>query len=57
VGTDDDGRTVGVVAFTVWAGGGQSAWVAWRSDGTPEGVRVGEFESAEAAMVATDEAG
>jgi hypothetical protein len=57
VGSDDDGHDVAFVNHTVWDGGTRSCWLAWLNDGTPEGVRVGQFATMEAAMVATDEAG
>jgi hypothetical protein len=31
-------------------------WHAWRRDGTPHGINLGAFRSAEEAMVAVDEA-
>jgi hypothetical protein len=52
LGFDGDGRQVGFVAETVTAGGDRRYWLAWRSDGTPDGVTVGEFTTAEAAMAA-----
>jgi hypothetical protein len=57
VGNDESGQDVGFVAHVVWDGGAQSCWVAWFNDFTLEGVRVGEFPSAEGAIAATDEAG
>jgi hypothetical protein len=32
-------------------------WFAWTRDGSPEGVTVGEFATAQQAMVAVDLAG
>jgi hypothetical protein len=57
VGTDDDGRPVGYVSLTVTEGGANRWWFAWRNNGTADGITVGQFCTAEEAMVATDEAG
>lgn len=56
-GSDDHGQEVGHVGLTISYGGGQRSWHGWRRDGTPEGIEVGEFDSAEAAMAAVDESG
>lgn len=50
-----DSVTTGFVSYVVWDGGKSSTWVAWRNNFDGEGVRVDEFETAEAAMVATDD--
>jgi hypothetical protein len=56
LGTDDDGKQVGHVGLVVWDGGAGRAWHGWRCDGTPIGVDVGHFGTAEEAMAAVDEA-
>jgi hypothetical protein len=55
IGFDDAGREVGFVALTVADAGDARYWFAWRRDGTPNGKVVGEFDSAETAIVAVDE--
>ncbi len=57
LGTDDEGQQVGHVGLSVTGGGAHHAWHGWRRDGTPEGIDVGTFPSAEAAMAAVDGAG
>jgi hypothetical protein len=57
LGTDDEGRQVGHVGLTVTAGGARRHWHGWRRDGTPDGIDVGQFASAEEAMAAVDAAG
>ena len=57
LGSDDDGQQVGHVGLTVTAGGAQRSWHGWRSDGTPDGIDVGRFTTAEEAMAAVDAAG
>jgi hypothetical protein len=54
---DDDGHEVGHVAHVVTAGGEHHYWHGWRRDGTPTGVDLGAFPTAERGMVAVDEAG
>lgn len=54
IGTDDNGRQVGWVALTVGPGAAYRYWFAWRPDGSPEGVTVGEFTTAEDAMRAVE---
>jgi hypothetical protein len=56
-GTDDDGQQVGHVGLSVTDGGAQRSWHGWRRDGTPNGIDVGHFDTAEAAMAAVDTAG
>lgn len=56
-GTDDDGQQIGHVGLTVTAGGALRSWHGWRRDGTPNGVDVGNFPTAEQAMAAVDDAG
>ena len=56
VGKDEGGQVVGFVSYVVWDGGKSSTWTAWFNDFTLEGIHLGDFETAEAAMVATDEA-
>jgi hypothetical protein len=55
VGTNDAGQAVGYVGEIVTGGGTEHHWHAWLNDGTPGGVEVGEFASAEAAMAAFTE--
>jgi hypothetical protein len=57
IGFDDDGHQVGHVAEVVTAGGERRYWHGWRRDGTPTGIDVGSFDTAEAAMAAVDAAG
>jgi hypothetical protein len=57
LGTDDEGRQVGHVGLTVTAGGARRHCHGWRRDGTPDGIDVGQFASAEEAMAAVDAAG
>ncbi|HET6948836.1 MAG TPA: hypothetical protein VFI47_00570 [Acidimicrobiales bacterium] len=57
VGTDEQGEPVGHVGLAVSEGGARHEWRGWRRDGTPTGIDVGHFASAEAAMATVDEAG
>jgi hypothetical protein len=57
LGTDDDGQQVGHVGLTVSEGGQRHTWHGWRRDGSPTGIDVGQFPTAEEAMTAVDEAG
>ena len=57
IGTDDRGQQVGAVGLAVSQGGAESSWLGWRFDGTPTGIDLGRFATAEAAMAAVDEAG
>jgi hypothetical protein len=57
LGTDDDGQQVGHVGLTVTAGGAETWWRGWRRDGSPKGISVGRFATAEEAMAAVDDAG
>jgi hypothetical protein len=57
VGYDDTGRQVGFVAEVVSDGGTGRYWFARRQDGTPTGVRVGDFASTDDAMAAVNVAG
>ncbi len=41
---------------TCWDGGAGRAWHGWRYDGTPTGVDLGHFGTAEEAMAAVDDA-
>jgi hypothetical protein len=38
-------------------GSERRSWHGWRRDGTPNGIDVGNFDTAEAAMAAVDAAG
>jgi hypothetical protein len=51
-GSDDDGEQVGHVGLSVTGGGAERWWYGWRRDGTPQGVDVGRFATAEEAMAA-----
>jgi hypothetical protein len=57
VGHDEAGAQVALVAETVSEGGQRRYWFAWRQDGSPQGVTVGQFPTAEEAMAAVDRAG
>jgi hypothetical protein len=56
-GTDEHGQQVGHVGLSVTDGGARQVWHGWRRDGTPTGIDVGSFDTAEAAMAAVDTAG
>jgi hypothetical protein len=45
------------VELTVTGGGAERSWHGWRRDGTPNGVDVGQFATADEAMAAVDAAG
>ena len=53
-GYDEAGMFVAAVGLTVTAGGERRYWLAWRRDGTPDGVVVGRFDTAEEAMEAVE---
>jgi hypothetical protein len=57
VGVDDHGQDVGQVGLVVSDGGAQRYWHGWRRDGSPMGIDVGGFATAEEAMAAVDAAG
>ena len=57
VGTDDDGQQIGHVGLVVSQGGAKRSWHGWRRDGTPAGIDVRHFATAEAAMAVVNEAG
>ena len=57
LGTDEQGQQVGHVGLSVTGGGAQWSWLGWRRDGTPDGISVGRFSTAEEAMAAVDAAG
>jgi hypothetical protein len=55
-GTEEEGRQVGHVGLKVTGGGAERSWHGWRRGGTPEGIDVGNFSTAEAAIAAVDAA-
>jgi hypothetical protein len=54
-GVDDDGKHIGHVGLVVWGGAANSAWHGWRYDGSPNGIDLGNFDTAEQAMAAVDD--
>jgi hypothetical protein len=56
-GADEAGQEIGHVGLVVWGGGTGRAWHGWRYDGSPDGIDLGHFDTAEQAMAAVDDAG
>jgi hypothetical protein len=57
LGADDEGQQIGHVGLVVSEAGANHAWHGWRNNGTPTGIDLGTFPTAEEAMVAVDAVG